>query len=279
MGLPNCDVEDPAKGVAKATILRRYEATSYDRDMERYLDSLDPRFVARMEGRIREAVAAVLRTKSHCRILIPAVGTGRALRLLPKADPQRLQIECIDFNPKMTSGIAPSTLGSHVRIQMMDLMEAGDRYQPNSFDVIIWEFSGCLVPDPVEAWKIMIELCAPGGYIVYNDYVAAASGPILRAQLDLRDPARSVGMRWFRVEELPSYVDVRDLRLIETNGILSTLNVDEFEADHSIVWDPAYSVQNILTSSWLERQLTLTSNEILISDSMQSNISIVYCKK
>jgi SAM-dependent methyltransferase len=270
------------QGVEKETILKRYEAESYDINMSRYLNSLDPALVKRMDDRVVKGLKDKLNSSGVCRVFIPAVGTGRVLKTIEPLMRDGVTIDCIDFNSNMTKAIdctlGDSGMAGHTRIVDGDLMDSVDRYPKDSFDLVIWEYSGCLVPDPLEAWRVIAELCAPGALVIYNDYIGARDDDILRSQYELRDAARTIGMRWFRPEELPSYIDPRDPRLITTNGIISVLNADEFQDLHSIVWDPAYAFANVLSNTLFERSFEIVDMEMDVTDIMQSNVSSIIRK-
>lgn len=269
-------------GVEKDTVIRRYEAEAYDHDMERYLGSLDSTFVHRMDTRIQHAMLKILSEKGNCRIFVPAVGSGRVISVFEPFLHQKVEIEGIDFNARMMCKaetlINDLKFQNNIRLSELDIFESLDEFKANSFDLIVWEYSGCVVNSPFEAWKIMSELLSPGGFIVYNDYIGAKDQSIIRNQHVLRDAARTIGMRWFRKDELPEGIDSRDKNLICTNGIFSANNEGKFANERSIVWDPTYAFYEILSSNWLCKSLDTVEIEIKTLDIMQSNVSAVFHK-
>lgn len=272
---------EPEFGVAKSTVLKRYEASTYDCDMTRYLRSLNPAFVKRMDVRIQNSLLKFLSESDTCRLLIPAIGSGRILDLISPYG-ERIDAHGIDFNPMMLRGarnkVDSQRLLSSVQLLEMDIYEIPDVYASESFDVIIWEYSGCVVAEPIEAWKIMLSLLAPGGTIVYNDYIGAENRSVRNRQRLLRDAARTIGMRWFQADELPDGIFASDARLLDTNGIFSAINEDVFENTHAIVWDPTYGFSKLQSSLWFNRHLKTEEIELHSVDEMQSNVSAVFRK-
>jgi SAM-dependent methyltransferase len=272
----------PTVGVTREIVIRRYEAQAYDRDMARYLASIDQGLVKRMDQRITDTLENLLRENSHPRILIPAVGSGRALRLLEPFVLRGAEVDGIDFNDAMLVAsrklVASSSLLLTVRLANQDILSARDAFPSGSFDLIIWEYSGCVVIEPQEAWKLMIDLLKPGGLLIYNDYVGSPHGRISRSQNDLRDAARTVGMRWFNRSELPTYL-LDDSRIYNTNGIMSVVNEGVFHSRHAIVWDPTYPFVTIASTPWFTSSLDIVDLEIQSNDVMQSNVSAVYRRR
>ncbi len=270
----------PAKvGVGRDTVVLRYEADAYDRDMNRYLASIDQGLVRRMDRRIAMALDALLRETTRCRMLIPAVGSGRLLKTLEHHIRNGIEVLGVDFNEHMMKAsrrfVGNTKLDGQVWLLNEDILNLRTHFAPASFDLIVWEYSGCVVVDPKEAWKLMIDVLRPGGFLVYNDYVGSIDRQVLRRQHDLRDAARTVGMRWFAPSELPSQ-SFGDPRIIKTNGILSVVSEGPFQSDRAIVWDPTYAFHSITQASWFRAALDLIDIEVQSIDVMQSNVSAIY---
>lgn len=273
---------NPNIGVKKETVLRRYSAAPYDRDMARYIDSLCPKFAARMDARIERCVTERLNEIGKCDILVPAIGSGRILSVLESFLAKGVVVTAFDYNDNMMSAAKQITstknLNDYCSFLHADILESVDILDKKKFDLVIWEFSGCVVIDPLEAWKQFVELSVTGGYIVYNDYIGALETNTLYHQNEIRDAARTIGMRWFYPEEIPNEVNVNAPEIFHTNGIISTLNTSNFSNEHAIVWDPTYAFTDILFSEWFSQNLHEVELEIRTKDVMQSNVSAVFRK-
>lgn len=269
----------PELGVGRDVVVLRYEADTYDRDMDRYLASIDQALVRRMDGRIAMALDALLRDSKTCRMLIPAVGSGRLLKTLEQRIRDGIEVSGVDFNEHMMKAsrqfVECAKLKGKVWLLNEDILNLRTHFAPASFDLIVWEYSGCVVVDPKEAWKLMIDILKPGGFLVYNDYIGSIDGEVLRSQHDLRDAARTVGMRWFTPSELPSQ-SFGDPRIIRTNGIYSAVSEGPFYSERAIVWDPTYAFHSISQASWFRTALDLIDIEVQSVDVMQSNVSAIY---
>jgi SAM-dependent methyltransferase len=267
----------PTLGVAKDTVLARYHAASYDHDMTRYLESLDPGLVARMEQRVQTAVRSVLTRQGFCRMLVPTIGSGRILDTLNMFRGRDIELHGFDFNPNMMNTAADrlnhSWLVPNASLLDLDLMACIDALPAAYYDVIVWEYSGCVMTSPVNAWKIMAELLRSDGLLIYNDYIGVKSGTVRRSQEELRDAARTAGMRWFYASELAERGVHHTRDIIWTNGIASGIGLDPSSGGHAIVWDPTYAFSHITGQSWFSRKFDVVDMELDVRDVMQTNVS------
>lgn len=269
----------PSFGVSKDTVLARYHASPYDHDMTRYLESLDPALVTRMEQRVQTAVHSVVLRQGFCRMLIPTIGSGRILDTLDMFKGNEIELHGFDFNSNMMNAAAGrlslSWLASNASMFDLDLLACIDTLSAAYYDVIVWEYSGCVVTAPMDAWKIMAELLRKDGILIYNDYIGVKSGVVRRSQEELRDAARTVGMRWFYASELDERGVHHSRDIIWTNGIASGIGLDPSLGCHAIVWDPTYAFSHITEQSWFFSKFDVADMELDVRDVMQSNVSCV----
>ena len=81
------------------------------------------------------------------RVLEVGVGTGRNLPLYRSG----LQIEAIDFSPRMLERARRKPVPANVTLSLMDIEEL--RFAPASFDTVVATCVFCSVPDPMRGLR------------------------------------------------------------------------------------------------------------------------------
>lgn len=115
------------------------------------------------------------------RVLEVGVGTGRNLPLYPSG----LQIEAIDFSPRMLERARRKPLPAGVTLTLMDIQALG--FAPASFDTVVATCVFCSVPDPIRGLCEIRRVLRPDGRALFLEHVRPGS-PRLATLFDWLDP-------------------------------------------------------------------------------------------
>ena len=115
------------------------------------------------------------------RVLEVGVGTGRNLPLY-RPD---LQIEAIDFSPRMLERARRKPIPANVTLHLMDVEEL--EFPPGSFDSVVATCVFCSVPDPVRGLSEIRRVLRPGGRALFLEHVRPGT-PWLASLFDWLDP-------------------------------------------------------------------------------------------
>ncbi|MBY0493346.1 MAG: class I SAM-dependent methyltransferase [Cyanobacteria bacterium] len=99
------------------------------------------------------------------RVLEVGVGTGRNLPLYRPG----LQIDAIDFSPRMLERARRKPLPPGVTLHLMDVQDL--QFAPGSFDSVVATCVFCSVPDPVRGLSEIRRVLRPGGHALFLEHV------------------------------------------------------------------------------------------------------------
>lgn len=162
----------PSSDAETDTVRHRYDrgAARYDLvtwPMEKMaMDRFRGRLIAQVEGP---------------RVLEVGVGTGRNLPLYRPG----LQIEAIDFSPRMLERAHRRPLPSNVVLHLMDVQDL--QFPPGSFDTVVATCVFCSVPDPIRGLSEIRRILRPGGRALFLEHVRPGA-PWLATVFDWLDP-------------------------------------------------------------------------------------------
>jgi ubiquinone/menaquinone biosynthesis C-methylase UbiE len=115
------------------------------------------------------------------RVLEVGVGTGRNLSLYRSG----LQIDAIDFSPRMLERARRKPLPPNVTLHLMDVQDL--QFAPDSFDSVVATCVFCSVPDPVRGLSEIRRVLRPGGRALFLEHVRPGA-PWLAKVFDWLDP-------------------------------------------------------------------------------------------
>ena len=115
------------------------------------------------------------------RVLEVGVGTGRNL---PLYGPD-LQIEAIDFSPRMLDRARRTPWPANVTLQLMDVEDL--QFPPGTFDTVVAACVFCSVPDPVQGLREIRRVLRPDGTALFLEHVRPGTR-WLAAVFDRLDP-------------------------------------------------------------------------------------------
>ena len=115
------------------------------------------------------------------RVLEVGVGTGRNLPLY-RPD---LQIDAIDFSPRMLERARRKPIPANVTLHLMDVQEL--RFPPGSFESVVATCVFCSVPDPVRGLSEIRRVLRPGGRALFLEHMRPGA-PWLATLFDWLDP-------------------------------------------------------------------------------------------
>ena len=114
-------------------------------------------------------------------VLEVGVGTGRNLPLYRPG----LQIDAIDFSPRMLERARRKPLPPNVTLHLMDVQDL--QFPPGSFDTVVATCVFCSVPDPVRGLSEIRRVLRPGGRALFLEHVRPGA-PWLAKVFDWLDP-------------------------------------------------------------------------------------------
>jgi len=115
------------------------------------------------------------------RVLEVGVGTGRNLSLYRPG----LQIDAIDFSPRMLERARRKPLPPNVTLHLMDVQDL--QFEAGSFDTIVATCVFCSVPDPVRGLSEISRVLRPDGRVLFLEHVRPGA-PWLAKVFDWLDP-------------------------------------------------------------------------------------------
>ena len=115
------------------------------------------------------------------RVLEVGVGTGRNLPLYRPG----LQIDAIDFSPRMLERARRKPLPPNVTLHLMDVQDL--QFEAGSFDTIVATCVFCSVPDPVRGLAEIRRVLRPDGHVLFLEHMRPGS-PWLAKVFDWLDP-------------------------------------------------------------------------------------------
>lgn len=279
-------------GVPVEKIIKRFESEAYDKYMHEYL-GLAPAFAQSMNATV-QSYADALQENGGGDVLLVSIGSGRDLPNLNLHRNRDLHVTGIDINPNMTKGARAKVKAGQLenRVEVIDDMqvsEVRDRLGGKKYDLVLWAYSGSCVPDRLDSWNAVTATIKTGGIFIYTDYIGAMGdtrfSEILRAQEENRDIIRSQGVKLYKPEDVPDYVNLtvshpQIALLVNSQGqeVISVAGDIEGVEDPTIIFDtlnPALS----LSGHFQNKSLNLIEQEIQIVDQVRSNCMLVYQKR
>lgn len=115
------------------------------------------------------------------RVLEVGVGTGRNLPLYPAS----LQVDAIDFSPRMLNRARRWRPSAAVHLALMDVEALA--WPAETFDTVVATCVFCSVPDPVQGLTEIRRVLRPDGRAVFLEHVRPGA-PWLAAVFDWLDP-------------------------------------------------------------------------------------------
>lgn len=115
------------------------------------------------------------------RVLEVGVGTGRNLSLYPDA----VQVDAIDFSPRMLERAQRRPPRANVRLALMDVQELA--WPSETFDTVVSTCVFCSVPDALKGLQEMRRVLRAGGRALFLEHVRPGT-PWLAALFDWLDP-------------------------------------------------------------------------------------------
>lgn len=165
-------LESASRDAETVAVRRRY-----DRGAARYDVMTWPMEWLAMD-RFRQRLMAQVRGP---RVLEVGVGTGRNLSLYE----DDVEVEAIDFSPRMLERARRRPPPENVRLTLMDV-EALE-WPAASFDTVVATCVFCSVPDPVRGLSEIRRVLRPNGHAVFLEHVRPGT-PWLASLFDRLDP-------------------------------------------------------------------------------------------
>mgnify|MGYP003595393943 FL=1 len=155
-----------------ALVRERYDRTARHYDIMTWpmevmaMDRYRSRLIAEVEG---------------ARVLEVGVGTGRNLSLYPDA----VQVDAIDFSPRMLERAQRRPPRTNVRLALMDVQELA--WPSETFDTVVSTCVFCSVPDALKGLQEIRRVLRAGGRALFLEHVRPGT-PWLAALFDWLDP-------------------------------------------------------------------------------------------
>ena len=166
------NVEQQTLHTESALVRERYDRTARHYDIMTWpmevmaMDRYRSRLIAEVEG---------------ARVLEVGVGTGRNLSLYPDA----VQVDAIDFSPRMLERAQRRPPRTNVRLALMDVQELA--WPSETFDTVVSTCVFCSVPDALKGLQEIRRVLRAGGRALFLEHVRPGT-PWLAALFDWLDP-------------------------------------------------------------------------------------------
>ncbi len=172
MATHESNVEQQTPHTESALVRERYDRTARHYDVMTWpmevmaMDRYRSRLIAEVEG---------------ARVLEVGVGTGRNLSLYPDA----VQVDAIDFSPRMLERAQRRPPRTNVRLALMDVQELA--WPSETFDTVVSTCVFCSVPDALKGLQEIRRVLRAGGRALFLEHVRPGT-PWLAALFDWLDP-------------------------------------------------------------------------------------------
>jgi ubiquinone/menaquinone biosynthesis C-methylase UbiE len=166
------NIEQQTLHTESALVRERYDRTARHYDIMTWpmevmaMDRYRSRLIAEVEG---------------ARVLEVGVGTGRNLSLYPDA----VQVDAIDFSPRMLERAQRRPPRTNVRLALMDVQELA--WPSETFDTVVSTCVFCSVPDALKGLQEIRRVLRAGGRALFLEHVRPGT-PWLAALFDWIDP-------------------------------------------------------------------------------------------
>lgn len=166
------NIEQQTLHTESALVRERYDRTARHYDIMTWpmevmaMDRYRSRLIAEVEG---------------ARVLEVGVGTGRNLSLYPDA----VQVDAIDFSPRMLERAQRRPPRANVRLALMDVQELA--WPSETFDTVVSTCVFCSVPDALKGLQEIRRVLRAGGRALFLEHVRPGT-PWLAALFDWLDP-------------------------------------------------------------------------------------------
>lgn len=166
------NIEQQTLHTESALVRERYDRTARHYDVMTWpmevmaMDRYRSRLIAEVEG---------------ARVLEVGVGTGRNLSLYPDA----VQVDAIDFSPRMLERAQRRPPRTNVRLALMDVQELA--WPSETFDTVVSTCVFCSVPDALKGLQEIRRVLRAGGRALFLEHVRPGT-PWLAALFDWLDP-------------------------------------------------------------------------------------------
>lgn len=172
MATHESNVEQKTPHTESALVRERYDRTARHYDVMTWpmevmaMDRYRSRLIAEVDG---------------ARVLEVGVGTGRNLSLYPDA----VQVDAIDFSPRMLERAQRRPPRANVRLALMDIQELA--WPSETFDTVVSTCVFCSVPDALKGLQEIRRVLRAGGRALFLEHVRPGT-PWLAALFDWLDP-------------------------------------------------------------------------------------------
>jgi ubiquinone/menaquinone biosynthesis C-methylase UbiE len=172
MATHESNVEQQTPHTESALVRERYDRTARHYDVMTWpmevmaMDRYRSRLIAEVDG---------------ARVLEVGVGTGRNLSLYPDA----VQVDAIDFSPRMLERAQRRPPRTNVRLALMDVQELA--WPSETFDTVVSTCVFCSVPDALKGLQEIRRVLRAGGRALFLEHVRPGT-PWLAALFDWLDP-------------------------------------------------------------------------------------------
>lgn len=172
MATDESNIEQQTLHTESALVRDRYDRTARLYDVMTWpmevmaMDRYRSRLIAEVEG---------------ARVLEVGVGTGRNLSLYPDA----VQVDAIDFSPRMLERAQRRPPRANVRLALMDVQELA--WPSETFDTVVSTCVFCSVPDALKGLQEIRRVLRAGGRALFLEHVRPGT-PWLAALFDWLDP-------------------------------------------------------------------------------------------
>jgi ubiquinone/menaquinone biosynthesis C-methylase UbiE len=166
------NIEQQTLHTESALVRERYDRTARHYDIMTWpmevmaMDRYRSRLIAEVDG---------------ARVLEVGVGTGRNLSLYPDA----VQVDAIDFSPRMLERAQRRPPRTNVRLALMDVQELA--WPSETFDTVVSTCVFCSVPDALKGLQEIRRVLRAGGRALFLEHVRPGT-PWLAALFDWLDP-------------------------------------------------------------------------------------------
>lgn len=172
MATDESNIEQQTLHTESALVRDRYDRTARHYDVMTWpmevmaMDRYRSRLIAEVEG---------------ARVLEVGVGTGRNLSLYPDA----VQVDAIDFSPRMLERAQRRPPRANVCLALMDVQELA--WPSETFDTVVSTCVFCSVPDALKGLQEIRRVLRAGGRALFLEHVRPGT-PWLAALFDWLDP-------------------------------------------------------------------------------------------